>query len=285
MPWTEELPNGKFKAWWRDDLGKKRSKQSFLQDAAAKRYAGEMEGKSRRGETTTPGRSPKWADWCDEWLMLRQVENSTETSDTGRIDNHIRPKWGRAQIGKITREHVQIWVNEMIKSGMSPGTVARVFYVFSASMKAAMLGGRISTNPCSHVKLPTPGKAPERYFTRAEIDAALEEMTEPYRTAAIILVGSAIRRAGRAALESDQLHHAHHHSGRDLREQAQHHQALSEVKGRPLRRPAALLGHRGPRSAQGGSRHRRRLRNATRHEQASMPLRARSAQQGRPAAG
>lgn len=182
MPWVQTLPSGKYRACWRDDLGKPKSKAPFTQEAAALRYAGEQESKSRRGEVTAAGRSPKWGDWCDEWLELRRVEAATRGDDESRIANYLRPQWGNAQIGRVTREHVQKWVNDLTRAGHSPDIVRRVYYTFSASMKAAMLGGRIPINPCSHVKLPEPSPAPERYFTHEEITRATSPEYFPDRT-------------------------------------------------------------------------------------------------------
>lgn len=205
MPWVEELPNGKFKAWWRDDLGKRKSKSPFTQSARALRYAGEQESRSRRGEITTAGRSPTWDDWCVEWLRLRQVARSTERNDKARIANYIRPKWGKARIAKIDREHVQIWVNDMIREGMTPELVRRVYYTFSASMKAAMLARRIQITPCSFIELPDLADSHERYFTRGEFDAANALMSEPYRSAAIVLVGTGQRFGELAALHWNRI--------------------------------------------------------------------------------
>lgn len=200
MAWAERLPNGKYRAFWRDGLNRRHSKAGFTQKAAAARYAGEQENKSRRGDTTTAGRSPTWDDWRREWMTLRRVERSTMREDRSRIKNHIEPYWGQYRLGRIEREHVQAWVNSMTDSGMSAGLTRRVYHTFSASMKAAMLYKRITANPCSHIELPTPPPAQERYFTRAEFDLAVDKMNEPYRTAAILLVGTGLRFSELAAL-------------------------------------------------------------------------------------
>lgn len=205
MPWTEKLPNGKYRAVWRDDLGKRHSKSGFTQAPAALRYAGEQEGKSRRGEATTAGRSAMWGDWCDRWLELRSVEDSTLREDRIRVEKYLRPKWGRTRIGRIQREHVQEWVKGMTRDGMSAGLTRRVYHTFSASMKAAMLNNRIPANPCSHITLPEPAPADERYFERGEFDRIVHHMAEPYRTAAVLLVGTGLRFSELAGLHWDRV--------------------------------------------------------------------------------
>lgn len=193
MPWTEELPNGLFRALWRDELGKRHSKSGFTQKPMALRFAGEQESKARRGEATTAGRSPTWGAWCERWLELRRVEASTLAEDKIRVEKYLMPRWGKTRMGRIQREHVQQWVNDMAAEGMSAGLVRRVYHTFSASMKAAMLHKRIPANPCSHIELPDPPPAEERYFERAEFDHIIDKMHEPYRTAAVLLVGTGLR--------------------------------------------------------------------------------------------
>lgn len=206
MPWTEALPSGGYRAVWRNDLGKRHSKAGFAQERAALAFAGEQESKARRGEATTAGRSPKWGDWCDEWLQLRRVENSTDTTDLDRIRLHLRPYWEQARIARIDREHVQIWVNQMLRDGATPSTVTRIFYTFSASMKAAVLARRIPANPCANVHLPPVPQPLERYYTRAEIDSAVAEMAEPYATAVLTLVGTGLRPAELLGLHWNRVH-------------------------------------------------------------------------------
>jgi integrase len=213
MPWVKPLPNGKFRACWRDDMGTERSRSGFNQEAAAKRYAGEQEGKSRRGELSRDGRAPKWGDWCDEWLARRRVASGTARQDAVRIDKHLRPHWANQRMNRITNSMVQDWINELSVTPatvskpkrpgkdyapppvryLSPATVTRIYHLFSASMKAAVIDGRIAASPCVGVKIAPAAPGHERYLTRTEFDNILFHLAEPYRTAAVILTGTGMR--------------------------------------------------------------------------------------------
>lgn len=194
MAWAERLPSGKWRGMWRDASGKKRSRAGFTREAEARRYAGEMESRSRRGETVG-GRTPTWEDWCVEWLTLRTVEPATAHTDRANIANYIQPRWGRMQIGKINRAQVQAWVNELDRVGLAPGSVARVYASFSASMKAALIYGLIPVNPCTHIKLPTLAPGGERFFTPDEFWAAADFLDEPWRDLVLVAVGTGMRLA------------------------------------------------------------------------------------------
>jgi integrase len=194
MAWAEQLPNGLWRAFWRDSHGNRHSKSGFRTEPIAKRYGGEQESKARRGDASYDGRSITWGEWRERWLELRRVEPSTKHADAGRIENHLRPVWDKQRLGKITRSDVQAWVNLLDEDeSLSPATVRRIYYLLSASMKAAVKDGKISQSPCNLIDLPTPAPANEHYLTRPEFDLTLRYLDEPYRTAAILLVGTGMR--------------------------------------------------------------------------------------------
>lgn len=204
MPWSEALPSGKYRAVWRDQTGRRHSRAGFTQRAAARRYAGEQEGMTRRGETAFTGRSITWGAWCDHWLTLRRVEASTRSSDATRIERWLRPKWGGVPLGRISQESVQAWVNELDQE-MGAASVAKVYQLLAASLKAAVRSHQLGVNPCHDVQLPTIPPSDERFLTREEFDAVIGFMTEPYRTAAIILVGTGMRFGEMAGLHRHRI--------------------------------------------------------------------------------
>lgn len=209
MGWSEKLPNGLHRAVWRDESGRKRSKSGIKSAAAAVRYAGEQESKSRRGEPTVAGRCPTWGEWRQTWEQLRVVEASTTKTDQVNIGRHIAPRWDNVRLNAITRSQVQIWVNELTATvawssskdpdreerTLSPATVERVFNLFRASMTAAVDTDEIPLhrNPCRGVDLPTVGEGHERFLTWDEFWTVAHFLNEPYRTAAILLVGTGMR--------------------------------------------------------------------------------------------
>lgn len=204
MPWTETLPSGLYRACWRDALGRQRSKSGFAQKAAALRFAGDQETRARGGQATYVGRTLTWGVWCDTWKPLRVIERTTADSDATRIERWLRPKWGTVPLGKITTEEVQAWVNELAGQ-MAPGSVAKVYGLLASSLKAAVKYKRLPFNPCQGVELPHPPPPDERFLTREEVDEALHHMIEPYRTGAILLVGTGMRFGEMAGLHRSRV--------------------------------------------------------------------------------
>jgi integrase len=201
MAWKEQLPNGLYRACWRDDLGKRRSRGGFTQAAAAMRFAGEQESKGRRGETQAgQRRSPTWGAWSAEWLKLRTVEPSTARQDKVRLERYLVPQWAGVRLNRITQRDVQAWVNELAASDIAGGgrplsaaTVDRVLRLFSASMGEAVHAGLLPATPCVKVRLPVAAPSSERYLSRAEFDVVAQFLPEPYKTAAKLLAGTGMR--------------------------------------------------------------------------------------------
>lgn len=192
MPWTERLKNGLYRAVWRDEQNQQRSRSGFTQDAAAKRYAGEQETRARSGQASYQGRSMTWGQWQPLWLALRRVERTTSASDATRLARWVEPHWGKVPLARITTEAVQLWVNEL-DNEMAPASVEKVYHLLSSSLRAAVKAKRLAVSPCVDIYLPEIPPADERWLTRGEVDLALFYMVEPYRTAALILVGTGMR--------------------------------------------------------------------------------------------
>lgn len=208
MPWTEQLPSGKYRACWRDHQGRQRSHSGFTRKSAALRYAGEQEGRGGRGEAVASGRSPTWGTWRDQWLAARRVEPSTAKQDKVRINRYLTPRWERVRLNRITRREVQAWVNDLVETPahqtaadedddavryLSPATVDRIYRLFSQSLKAAVIDGTLAASPCVGIKIPEPAPGHERYLTRGEFDLIAFHLREPYRSMAILLVATGMR--------------------------------------------------------------------------------------------
>lgn len=204
MPWTEQLPSGLYRACWRDAAGRSRSKSGFVQRAEAKRFAGEQEGRTRTGQAAYAGRTVTWGRWCDTWEEVRRVERSSRSSDSTRIDRWLRPKWQTTPLARISTEDVQAWVNELA-SAMSAASVEKVYGLFRSSMKAAVKYKRVPVSPCVNIELPHVPPSDERFLTRAEFDHIAHYLTEPYRTAAVVLVGTGLRFGEMAGLHLNRI--------------------------------------------------------------------------------
>lgn len=205
MPWAEHADNGTWRAVWRDPAGRKRSKRGFIRKAEAVRYGGEQEARGQRGEVIPGGRSITWGEWCPTWQRLRRIEPSTAATDAGYIENHLKPRWQNVRLARITREDVQEWVNSLatesrgetkkgvVRPPLGEATVARVFRLFSGSLKHAVKHGHLYASPALLIDLPVIDNELEHFLTRPEMDAILYHLNDPWRAAAHLMVGTGMR--------------------------------------------------------------------------------------------
>lgn len=176
MGWAERLPSGRYRGLYRDARGVKRSAGTFTHKSKAVRAASAKEEHARRSMLRDPEAYKRpWGEWVEEWWPTRNVEASTLKVDKGRLERHLRPRWGDVPIGSITRHDVKAWAAKL-GATTGPTTVQRCAHLLSASLAAAVDAEVIDANPAARLKLPGSAKAQERFLTREEYDAILEQL-------------------------------------------------------------------------------------------------------------
>jgi integrase len=199
MAWAEQLPNGNWRGFWRDASGIRRSASLNKEtgrpftgprgEEAAKKYAIGREAVARDNGPQNDGRGLTWGQWRDRWLSERRVEPSTKKGDTGRIEKHLNRQWAGRNIKRIDRRAVQNWVNDLADDpDLSAATVARIYYLFSASMKAAVKAGQLAASPCQLIDLPTPSPGQERFLTKSEVAYIHYFLDDPLAADAILML-------------------------------------------------------------------------------------------------
>lgn len=178
MAWHEQLKSGRYRGCYRDAKGHKRYLAgTFTQPAEAKRRAAIEEDKQRqRGSVDSRAGKMTFGEWTkDHWWPTRKVEPGTQGRDESRLNVHILPYWQSTELGEILREDVQEWVNHLAalkdeddQPALAPATVARIYAVFSAGIKAAVIARKIGASPCMSIDLPVIPPADEYYLTREE---------------------------------------------------------------------------------------------------------------------
>jgi integrase len=177
MAWAERLKSGKYRGLYRDAHGVRRSAGTYAHKSRARNAAAAKEENARRSMLRDPEafRRP-WGEWVEEWWPARKVEVSTAKVDRGRLDRHLMPRWGEVPIGSITRHDVKAWTSQMERDGIGPTTIQRCTHLLSASMTAAMDAEIVESNPAARLKLAGSAKAQERYLSREEYEAVLEQL-------------------------------------------------------------------------------------------------------------
>ena len=188
--WAEKTASGRWQARFRDDDGKRHGAGSFdtkrqAQNAAAVALANH-----------DPSSNPRFADVADEWLATRHgVAKSTRKTNETHLNARILPYFGTTRVQDITPVMMDDFVAHLVNSGYSPNSVGHTMATVKMVMERALRSGHIRFNPARGVKLPSPGRSPDRYITREQYNAIMEALpahtySRPFTD---ILVGTGLR--------------------------------------------------------------------------------------------
>lgn len=159
--------------------GTKRSK-TFKTLRGAKLFDGELRSAREDCEKIDPrGGKTELQVVHKSWLASRpdlspKVRRGYE--DNWRL--RIEPKFGNWPIGRIMRENVQEWVNDMTAAGLGPRTVRWTHSVLRMTLDHAITDKRLrGKNPASNVRFPAMGETSHVYLTAVEV-AKLAELCD-----------------------------------------------------------------------------------------------------------
>lgn len=126
---VEKRSNGRFYARWRDPSGRLKAK-SFKLERDAKAYLAAQQVAVARG-VYVDERSGKitFAEWAEHYFAIagKRLARTSKARDLDHLRNHLLPKWGNVQIGRITKPAVERWVADLSepRDPRCPGVSAR----------------------------------------------------------------------------------------------------------------------------------------------------------------
>lgn len=138
--------------------------REWLDQVTADQVTGSwVDPKKARG--TVDAEATAWLATHSDWKVTTRVRNESA------MKNHVLPRWGGVQLGQITTDAVQRWVNDM---GGTPGTVRKNVGVLSSILDHAVTMRRLGVNPCKGVTLPRQVKKQRRYLTDIEVQQLVD---------------------------------------------------------------------------------------------------------------
>jgi integrase len=195
MAWAEQRGPNRWRGAYRVEVGGElveryltedpETGEPFTSEAKARRAAAAKEDKMRKRPAARRARkgTPTIGEFCkaDYWPN-RKVQTGTKTRDESTLNLHVLPQWENIRVDVPIRQDVEEWVEALLATRavtltaaghrqedrtLSPGTVRRIFFVFSGIMKAAFDVPLIDSTPCYGVKLPTVSP-PDEYFLKED---------------------------------------------------------------------------------------------------------------------
>lgn len=150
-----EKRNGRYRARYRDPLGKQRC-ATFTRKADAERFLREIQVDIDRGRWLDPsGADVALATWSIEFLRLaRRLSPSTQETYARDLSRHILPRFGAYRIGRLPADEIENWLNDAIAAGVAPSPVHRHYRTLRRVLQVAVEKEKIPTNPCDRVQPP-----------------------------------------------------------------------------------------------------------------------------------
>ena len=139
--------------------------------------AGEVEAGARRaGWRSADGAKQTWGEWQEKWWPTRPVAASTLARDESRLRAHVLPKWRGVRLADITQHDVRAWAVKLIREGRSPATAQKCVHLLSASLREAVAAKVLVMNEAAGVKVDSGQETRERYLTRDEVEAIVDNL-------------------------------------------------------------------------------------------------------------
>lgn len=168
-------PRGKpvgYEVRYRDGLNRQRTKGGFRRKRDAEAFAHEVETAKQRGTLVNPqDANVLFGSVADAWLSSVQGRRRPRTVKGYEhlLDRYVRAAFGQRRVAAITFAEVDGFVRSLEARGPRAGTVRNNFYVLKMVLDYAIRDGRIRSNPCTSVELPSAASPEMLFLTVGEV--------------------------------------------------------------------------------------------------------------------
>jgi len=130
------------------------------------------------------------ADWLESWVRPTvRPKTFSSYDDTARL--HLIPTLGQIRLAKLTPQHIQSLLNERLRSGLSPRTVAYIRSILSIALARALKLGLVQRNVVQLVDRPNVARHEIQPLT-VEQSRALLTAARDHRLGALFSVALAL---------------------------------------------------------------------------------------------
>jgi integrase len=236
MASIQKRPDGRYRARYRDPLGRERAKH-FDRKTDAERWLTSVEHSKMSGAYVDPSAGRvSFRSYAEEWRRTRVNRPNTAISIEQQLRLHVYPVIGDRPLGAIRPTEVQALVRRLGEQ-LAPSTVAVVFGRVVAVFRAAVHDRIIVSSPCVDIRLPA--SAPPATLQVLESEQVLslaEAMPCHYRALVLTGAGTGLRPGELFGLACDRVDF--------LRGVVRIDQQLQRVRGRgvelgPLKTPSS----------------------------------------------
>ena len=198
MSSIEKQSNGRWRARYRDERGRSRSR-TFDRKIDAQRFLDDASTDIRRGDWIDPrARRITFDEWADRWWRTTtKLRPTTRRGYWGVLDRHVRPYFSGRRLADIDYMDVEVFVADRLGSGVSPKYMRECVSVLSLIMKTAVKVNARKDNPAAGHHVPVPRKKVRQgdVLNMEEVHLLISHVRDPYKTAVWLLLLASLRPA------------------------------------------------------------------------------------------
>lgn len=178
---------------WRSSDRKSQSKSGFESEGAAERFLRRELVKVEDG-LAIAGPKATVAELWPKFLERARISDGTRAGyeSNGRL--HVLPVLGEKRIGKLQREHIEDWLDDLIEAEkLSPKSINNCLMTLRSFCRWSARMDYIARNPAEYVEKIEEDRLERDYLRLAEIPRYLEACSPVYRPLAELLIATGMR--------------------------------------------------------------------------------------------
>jgi integrase len=193
-----KMPNGRWRARYRDPNGRSRSR-TFSRKQDAQDFLDDTSTDARRGEWIDPCKSRETFDtWADRWWRTTvKFRPTTRRGWHGLLERHVRPYFTGRKVTEIDWADVEEFIASKLEAGLSPKYVREAVSVLSLVMQLAVNSKVRRDNPAAGHRLPVRQRKIRQgdVLSMEQAHRLVEAVPGPYKSAVWMLMLTGMRPA------------------------------------------------------------------------------------------
>ena len=181
---VRRLPSGRYQASYLDETTRERVKapSTFAAKADADLWLATVRVDDARGELLDPRLSRRtFGEWATEWLLGLHLKPKTMLGYESTLRVHVLPVFGHRPVAAITYRECKAFVDELLRSGMAPGTAGEARKVLRLVLREALRGDAIRRNPADGLRVPRGERDEMVFLTADEVLQLADDVANPPR--------------------------------------------------------------------------------------------------------
>jgi integrase len=182
--YVRKMKSGRWQASYLDPVSRSRVKapSTFDTKSDASRWIATAETDLARGVRVDAELAERPFDaWAAEWLGGLHVKPKTFVGYEASLRNHVLPAFGQRPVNSITYRHCKAFVDDLLRSGLAPGTAGEARKVLRLVLREALRNDAITRNPADGIRIPRGDRQEMQFLSPDQINRLAHEISNPPR--------------------------------------------------------------------------------------------------------